>query len=180
MVYIALLRGINLAGRNQVAMVQLGRMFQRLGFSDARTMLQSGNVVFSASGKTAPQLEALLESETQKRFKLVVKCFVRTAKHLKAVIRSNPFGREAREAPSYLHVFFFKATPSPQDIEQLRKAIPGRETINVDGKTAYVMYPEGMGRSKLGSSVIERHLKTSATARNWNTITKLVGIAEQM
>ncbi|MBV8726733.1 MAG: DUF1697 domain-containing protein [Candidatus Eremiobacteraeota bacterium] len=180
MIYVALLRGINLAGRNSVPMAKLRGMFERLGFAQAQTLLQSGNVVFVSHGTPAPKLEQFLEDAVLKRFKFPVQCFVRSAADLKKVISGNPYRREAKDFPSYLHVFFFKTAPTGEDVARLRASIPGRETISIERKVAYIMYPEGMGRSKLSSTIVERILRTRGTARNWNTVTKLMAVAERL
>ena len=180
MVYIGLLRGINVVGRNRVAMAELRAMFVRLGFAGAQSLLQSGNVVFNAAGTTAPKLELFLESETHKRFRFPVRYFVRSAADLKRVIRRNPFPHEAKQDASRLIVFFFRIAPTLEAAQRLRAAIQGPETFRVDGKTAYVYYPDGQGRSKVGSTVVERFLGTAGTGRNWNTVTKLMAIAERL
>ena len=180
MVYIALLRGINVVGRNRIAMAELRAMFVQLGFAGAQSLLQSGNVVFSATGTTAPKLEQFLESETHKRFKFPVRYFVRTATDLKRIIGRNPFPREAKQDASRLIVFFFRTAPAQEAAQRLRAAIQGPETFRVDGKAAYVYYPDGQGRSKVGSTVVERFLGSSGTGRNWNTVTKLMAIAERI
>ncbi|MBV9972388.1 MAG: DUF1697 domain-containing protein [Candidatus Eremiobacteraeota bacterium] len=179
-IYIALLRGINLAGRNMVSMAELRAMFERVGFPNARSLLQSGNVVFSCTGTTTAKLERFLEAETHNCFNLPVQYYVRTMTDLKKALRANPFKREAMHAPSYLYLFFLKDAPTPDSVRKLRAAIPADESVKVNGKVAYVRYPEGMGRSKLGSTVIERRLETRATARNWNTVSKLVRLAEEL
>src|SRR5438445_4326 len=98
--YIALLRGINVGGHNQVSMADLRALLTQLGFADVRSLLQSGNLVFGANGRTATQLERLLDAEAEKRLGLQTDFFVRTAKEWKDVVAHNPFSKEAARDPA--------------------------------------------------------------------------------
>jgi uncharacterized protein (DUF1697 family) len=169
--YIALLRGINVGGNKKVAMSDLLGLLQRLKFDDARTLLQSGNLVFRTTGKTAAQLERLLETEVVKRLGLETKFFVRSEAEWKAVIARNPFPDEARSDPSHFVVMFLER--EVEDEEALRNAIRGRETFRADGRQLYIVYPDGQGTSKFSHAVIEKKLGMRGTARNWNTVLKL-------
>lgn len=169
----AFLRAVNVGGHNLVSMTALRDLFAKLGFKNAQTLLQSGNVVFDTDGKSPEQLERLLESEVAKRLKIQTDFFVRTAKQLDAVIKHNPFPREAKSDPSHLLVVFCKTTPSAADIKTLQAVIKGPELVKAWGTQAYIVYPAGMGRSKLTPALIESKLKTRGTARNWNTVLRI-------
>jgi uncharacterized protein (DUF1697 family) len=172
--YIALLRGINVGGHKKVAMSDLLALLKRLGFDDAKTLLQSGNLVFRTAGKTAAQLERQLEAEVLKRLDLETKFFVRSEEEWKAVVAGNPFQSEARKDPARLIVMFLERTAEAENVRALQAAIKGRETFRTGDRHLYMVYPDGMGTSKLTNAVIERKLAMRATARNWNTVLKLL------
>jgi uncharacterized protein (DUF1697 family) len=174
--HIALLRAINVGGRNQVAMADLRALFSALGFADPRSLLQSGNLVFESAGRTAVELEQLLEAETAKRLDLVVDYLVRSAQEWKALIARNPFAEEASRDPAHLVVVFLKGNPQTKDVQALQAAIEGPEVIRAAGKHLFVVYPAGIGRSRLTNALIERKLGLRGTARNWNTVLKLAAL----
>lgn len=176
--YVALLRAINVGGHQPVAMSQLRSLIKDLGFDDARSLLQTGNLVFHGGSKTCTSLEVLLETQAEERLGLSTAFFVCTAKEWNAVIAQNPFPCEAESDPAHLVVLCLKDAPSPGDVEALQAAIKGPEVTQVDGKHLYAMYPAGIGRSKLTSKLIEDKLRTRATGRNWNTVLKLASLAE--
>jgi uncharacterized protein (DUF1697 family) len=169
----ALLRAINLAGKNQVAMADLRALFERLGFPEARTLLQSGNVVFESAGKTAAKLEKLLEEATGSGLGVRTDFFVRSAPEWKEIMARNPFPVEARKDPSRLIVLLLKEAPDGADVKAVQKAIRGPEVIRAYDRQAYIIYPDGMGRSKLTPAVLEKGLGTRGTARNWNTVLRI-------
>jgi uncharacterized protein (DUF1697 family) len=167
---VALLRAVNVGGR-WIAMAELRALFEELGFADAKTLLQSGNVAFRAGRKGDAQLERLLEAETARRFGLRTEYFVRDAKAMHAVLEKNPFPREAARDPGRLHVYFLKEAPERKAVTAFDSAWKGPETMSVVGSHAYVYYPNGAGRSKF-------KLPWLGTGRNWNTVTKLAAILE--
>jgi uncharacterized protein (DUF1697 family) len=171
--HIALLRGINVGGNKKVAMADLREMLNALGFTDPRSLLQSGNLVFRSDARASAGLERLLDAETEKRLGLKTEFFVRTAKEWKAVVASNPFPQEAESDPSHLVVMFLKDAPGAKDVEALQAAITGREIVRAVGRQAYITYPDGIGDSRLTNAVIEKKLGTRGTGRNWNTVMKL-------
>ena len=178
MVYVALLRAINVGGHAPVAMADLRDLLARMGFDDGRSLLQSGNLVFKSDRRTSAPLEALLETEAVTRLGLRTDFFVRSAAEWATVVDRNPFPAEAKRDPGHLLVMCLKAPAATEDVESLRAAISGRELVQTDGRHAYFVYPDGVGRSRLTNALIERKLRTRGTARNWNTVTKLRALAE--
>jgi uncharacterized protein (DUF1697 family) len=176
--YIALLRGINVGGNKLVAMADLRALVARLGFADVRTLLQSGNLVFRGDRRSPAQLERVLEAETARRLGLEAAWFVRTADEWHAVVARNPFRAEAARDPARLAVLVLKDPPAARAVATLRAAITGRETVRAARRHLYVVYPDGMGRSRLTHALIEKLLGTRATGRNWNTVRKLAEAAE--
>jgi uncharacterized protein (DUF1697 family) len=175
--HIALVRGINVGGHKQVAMADLRDLCTELGLADVRSLLQSGNLVFRSGSRDEGRLERLLAAEAEKRLGLRADFFVRTAEEWKAVVERNPFRDEARRDPGHMLVMFLKDAPKPGEAQALQAAITGRERFRVRGREAYFVYPDGIGRSRLTHTLIEKKLGTSGTARNWNTVLKLAALA---
>ena len=173
MKHVALLRAVNLAGYNKVGMADLKALLAGLGFEDAQTLLQSGNIVFSGGTKTTTSLEETLERAAAKQLGLETDFIVRTAKEWQAIIDANPFPREAKDDPSHLLAVILKDEVSAANVTALQKAIVGREVVRAKGRCLYVVFPDGIGRSKLTTAMTEKKLGTRGTARNWNTVLKL-------
>jgi uncharacterized protein (DUF1697 family) len=173
---IALLRSVNVGGRKLV-MADLRTVMTDLGFSDARTLLASGNLVFDAGARTGADLEALIGEAVQSSLGLRVDVFVRSAEVWRGIIAANPFPEAASSDPAHLVVMALKAAPEAWAVERLRGAIVGRETVHLRGREAYMVYPDGIGESRLTAAVIERNLGVVGTARNWNTVMKLADLA---
>ena len=176
--HIALLRAVNVGGRSLVTSATLKSFFDVLGFEDATTLLNSGNVVFGSSARKGAALETFLAQEAKKRLKLETDFIVRNAKEWRAVIDGNPFRKEAISDPGRLVVMALIAEPAKSAIVALQKAIPGREKIASHGRELYIVYPDGQGGSKLQAQLI-RHLGVRGTARNWNTALKLLALVER-
>lgn len=158
-------------------MTDLRNFLTQLGLEEARSLLQSGNLVFSSKVRTGAELERFLETEALERMSLEVDFFVRTPAEWKSLIRQNPFRKEAERDPGRLIALFLKSEPEPQEIAALEGDIKGPEVVKAKGRHAYIYYPNGMGRSKLTHSLLEKHLGR-ATGRNWNTVLKLGIIAK--
>ena len=173
MKHIALLRAVNLAGHNKVGMADLKALLIGLGFEDAQTLLQSGNIVFTGGNKPTASLEQALQRAAAKQLELETDFFVRTAKEWQAIVDANPFPREAKDDPSHLLAVILRDEVSAANVAALQKAIVGREVVRAKGRCAYIVYPDGIGRSKLTTAMIEKKLGTRGTGRNWNTVLKL-------
>jgi uncharacterized protein (DUF1697 family) len=163
--YFAFLRAINVTGRNVLRMDDLRELCTSIGFANVRTLLASGNVVFEAKRKpTEKQIaEAIREAAG-----LDIKVMLRNEAELRSAVERNPFN-PVRD-PARLLVFFLDRAPAG------RIVYSGPETFHVDGREVYVDYVNGVGTSKLTSNLIERSLGVSGTARNWNTVTKLLAL----
>ena len=178
MLYIALLRGINVGGHKKVAMSDLRRFLEDLGFEDVRSLLQSGNLMFRGDTRTTVSLERLLEVEANKSLDLATTFLVRTAKEWRKVIDHNPFPEAAESDPGHLVVMFLKDEPHMTAVKALQHAIKGPEIIRADGRQLYIVYTAGIARSRLNNKLIEDKLGTRGTGRNWNTVLKLALLAE--
>jgi uncharacterized protein (DUF1697 family) len=173
MMHAGLLRAVNVTGHNRIGMADLCRVVSDLGMKDVQSLLQSGNVVFRSAGQPAARLESLLEGAVERHFGFRTDIFVRTARECRTVVAANPFRDEARRDPGRLLVVFLTRAPGAPEAEALWRAITGRETARVKDRQAYIVYPDGVGRSRLTNALIEKSLKTRGTARNWNTVLKL-------
>jgi uncharacterized protein (DUF1697 family) len=178
-IFIGLLRAVNLGGKNMVSMGDLRGLMSRLGMQDVRTLLQSGNVIFRSDIRSPAKVEKVLEEGVEKRFGLKTEFFVRTAEEMNTIVADNPFPREAKQDPAHLVVGFLKEAPDSAAVTALQKAIVGREVVRAIGRHAYVVYPDGIGRSKLTSAIVEKKLGTRGTGRNWNTVLKLQALANE-
>jgi uncharacterized protein (DUF1697 family) len=176
-IHIGLLRAVNLGAHNRIGMADLRAVVATLGMRDVRSLLQSGNIVFRSGRHNAAQLEGLLEQATAKSLGVATDFFVRTIAEWKAIIAGNPFPQEATLDPGHLVVMLLKDAPGRNDVTALQEAIAGREAVRVKGRHAYVVYPDGIGRSRLTNALIEKKLSTRSTGRNWNTVLKLDALA---
>jgi uncharacterized protein (DUF1697 family) len=177
--YIGLLRAVNLPGHNKVSMRDLQLLLSSLGMEDARTLLQSGNVVFRTAVSPSGKVERLLEDAAAK-LGVSTEFFVRTAAEWKRIISANPFRDEATRDPGHLLVMVLKDAADAAAAAALQKAITGRELVRAKGREVYITYPDGIGRSRLTTAVLERAFATRGTARNWNTVLKLAALAGAM
>jgi uncharacterized protein (DUF1697 family) len=178
-IQIALVRAINVGGRNPVAMSGLRDLLGTLGFAGARSLLQSGNLIFQSDRRKGAELECLLEVETEKRLKVSADYFVRTAGEWETIVAGNPFPEEAERDPSHLLVMFLKKAPEARDIKTLQETIKGPEIVRSKGKQLYMVYPAGIAGSKLTNTLIERKLGSRGTGRNWNTVLKLADLTQE-
>jgi uncharacterized protein (DUF1697 family) len=175
--YVGLLRGVNLAGGSTVRMADLVRVVGEVGYPGARTWIQSGNVVFSGSARPPSTIERQLEERLRRDLGLETELFVRTATEWGEIVSRNPFPAMAARDPAHLVVLALKSAPNPAAWAALPGAIRGREEVRPGDRHAYLTYPDGIGRSKLTTAVLDRVLGSHGTARNWNTVTKLASMA---
>lgn len=176
--FVAVLRAINLGVHNRIAMGDLRAMCEKIGLVEPRTLLVSGNLVFQRAVASGETLEQLLEQSSTRHLGVTTDYFVRTAKEWQAIIAANPFSAEAKRDPGHLLMMCLRDAPAAAAVTALQKAIKGRETVAVKGRQAYFVYPDGVGRSKLTITLIEKTLGTRGTARNWNTVLKLGELAQ--
>lgn len=178
--HVALLRAINVGSSALVPMADLRLLFNDLGFPGARTLLNSGNVVFDGGKRATAATETLLEVGADSQLGVKTDFFVRTASEWRAAIDNNPFPDMARNDPGHLVLMIMKKAPTADAVAALRAAIKGREEVAIaGGREAYVTYPDGIGRSKLAVTLIEKHLGSRGTGRNWNTVLKLAALVEE-
>jgi uncharacterized protein (DUF1697 family) len=175
---VALLRAINVGGANRLTMSELRDTFERAGFTAVRTLLQSGNVVCHSPLRTARATERRMSEALRDHRGLDLDVFVRSADEWRGIIADNPFAGESRRAPGHVVAMIFAKAVAAEDVARLKKAIAGGERLVIEGAHGYIVYPDGIGPSRLTGSLIERLLATRGTARNWNTVLKLAALLE--
>jgi uncharacterized protein (DUF1697 family) len=188
--HVALLRGINLAGRNRVAMADLRELASSLGHTEVATLVQSGNLVFTpavGSGTDPPALAAELERAISGRLGVSPRVVVLSRDQLAQVVRDNPYPDEPN--PKAVHAVFLTGDPGPELAEAIAAAhrragqAGSRDTAARVGRTLFLHTPDGFGRSKLAELLIARTSggtpdQVAGTARNWSTVTKLLALCD--
>ncbi len=172
--WVALLRGINL-GKRQLKSAELKAVVEGLGFTDVKTLLASGNVVFTAPDTGAAALEAAIHDALAKQTGLKSEIFVRSPEEIAAIVAANPFPQVAKDRPSQLVVLFHRAAIDPAPLAQLIEHYDGPERMKAIGRELYIDFPEGQGRSNLTPAMAKARPKLDSvnTARNWNTVLKV-------
>ncbi|TVR46360.1 MAG: DUF1697 domain-containing protein [Puniceicoccaceae bacterium] len=171
--FVALLRGINVGGHATVPMKQLRAICSSLGWGNIRTLLNSGNVVFTASGSPSG-LEAALEEALVRELGLDVAVVVRGASDLLASTTGAPFEAERKQAGSSILVCFSKSAPQEEAAAIIHAAAKQGELAVLSGGLLWICFPHGMGRSKITPAILNRACGSPATGRNWNTVAKLL------
>ena len=174
-VIVALLRGINVGGHGQIKMDALRELCESLDVRGAQTYIQSGNVVFKTNERDLERLRKRLEEAIERKFGFRPAVILRTAAEVRTVIAKNPFRTRRDIEPGRLLVMFLAGDPGP-----VRQIEANPEEVRIGGREVYVHYPNGMGRSKLSFALIEKTLGTAGTGRNWNTVQKLLAMAEKL
>ena len=174
--YVALLRGINLAGRRRVAMADLRSLLSDLGYDDVRTHLQSGNAVFRAQTRSAAAVEKAVEAAITERLAMDVRVVVRTPAQLAAVVAHDPFAGVALDPARYV-VVFLEEEPTTSWLEEIDADLFAPERMALVGREIYLWMPDGMHLSKLAKAVITKKLGGAATARNWRTVMTLAELS---
>ncbi|MEX2133759.1 MAG: DUF1697 domain-containing protein [Acidimicrobiia bacterium] len=175
--YIVLLRGINVGGNKRIKMSDLREALTAVGIEDPRTLLQSGNVVVESNADTAALVD-IVETTIQSTFGFHSSVIVRTADEIRELLANHPFTAEQIEDGRFAHVGFCRDNPDRDGFESLHEAHEGPEEMRLVGRELFVYYPDGSGGSKLTNSVIEKHLATPTTSRNWNTVEKINAMLE--
>jgi uncharacterized protein (DUF1697 family) len=172
-IHVALLRGINLASKRRVAMADLRAWLTDLGYTDVRTLLQSGNAVFRTNKRPAA-VRKELEKALAASAGFTIDCVLRTAAELRAVVDANPLGGVATDPSRYLVSFL----DVPGRWPELDLTAFEPERVHLAEREAYFWVPGGIQKSKILAAFPARKGEV-ATVRNWNTVTKLMAMAEQ-
>jgi uncharacterized protein (DUF1697 family) len=179
-VIISLLRGVNVGGHNLVKMDALRALYESLKLRGAQTYVQSGNVVFRTDERDLVRLARRIEDGIERRFGFRPDAIVRTTAELRDAIARNPFASRRGIEPGKLLVTFLSGDPNPEARAEVLRIKTDPEELKISGRELYIYYPDGMGRSKLSWMAIVKALKTTGTGRNWNSVVKLLEIAEKL
>jgi uncharacterized protein (DUF1697 family) len=179
MVVISLLRAVNVGGHSKMKMETLRSVYESLGFTNVRTYVQSGNVVCASRPKDLRKLAAQIEEAIDREFGFRPDVILRSVDELREVVAKNPFADRDGIEPGKLAVNFLSAEPSEEARAKVLAIKADPEELRFEGKHLFIYFPNGMGRTKLPLATIGRALKVSSTARNWNTVTKLLAMAEE-
>jgi uncharacterized protein (DUF1697 family) len=179
-VVISMLRGVNVSGHNQIRMEALRALYESLGLVDVQSHIQSGNVVFRSKRRDLALLAKRIGDGIEQGFGFRPVVILRTPSDLRDVIARNPFAARTGIDPSKLLVTFLFGDPDAEARDKVNSINVDPEELRIVGREMYVYYPNGMGRTRLPAARIEKTLKTSGTARNWNTVMKLLEIAEKL
>lgn len=172
-VYVALMRGVNVGGKNKLPMKDLAAMFAEAGCTDVVTYIQSGNVVFRATQACAARVPAAIAKAVADRLGFRAPVVMRTAGELRGVARGNPFQRAGTPVES-LHVLFLADRPSSAAVATLDPRRSPPDEFEVVGREIYLRCPSGVARTKLTNDYFDSKLATTSTMRNWRTVLKLV------
>ena len=178
MKYVALLRGVNLGSRNKLPMADLRALLRSLGYDDVTTYLQSGNALFTSGQANLEVLAGEIEAGIARDFGLDIRVLIRTPDDLAKVVEGSPF-RSETASPSPLFVCFLSARPEDERLSAIDAGQFSPDTFAVGERAIYLWLPGGFHRTKLTNAFWERRLGLDATIRNWNTVTKLLGLAQE-
>ncbi|MDX8340597.1 DUF1697 domain-containing protein [Draconibacterium sp. IB214405] len=178
--YVAILRGINVSGKNKIKMDALKSSFSRLGFEQVHTYIQSGNVVFSYPESRIENLEKLITKQIFEDFGFDVPVLILSEDQLANIVENNPFIGKENIDHQFLHVTFLKEIPSDVDEEKITSHLKAGEEFVISEGVVYLYCPHGYGKTKLTNNFFENQLKVSATTRNWKTTQKLLEMANEI
>jgi uncharacterized protein (DUF1697 family) len=179
-VVVSMLRGVNVGGHNIIKMEALRAVYESLGLLNVQTHIQSGNVLFKTKDQDLDRLTKRIQDAIEKTFGFRPGVVLRTTSDLRDIIARNPFHGRPGIDPRKLLISFLAAQP---DAESQAKALAlnvAPEELRIDGRELFIYYANGIARPKLSMPQVERALKTTGTARNWNTVTKLLELAEKL
>jgi uncharacterized protein (DUF1697 family) len=173
-VHLALMRGINVGGKNKLPMAELAALFEQTGCTAVRTFIQSGNVIFTAEPKVCAGLSSAIAAQIAKTYGYRTPVILRTTKQLREAVAANPFpGEEER-----LHLMFLQDKPGAGLVSALDANRSSPDRFLVRGAEIYLHLPNGAGQSKLTNAWFDSKLSTVSTLRNWRTVTKLLELME--
>ncbi len=179
-VLISMLRGVNLGPHNRIKMDALRALYESLKLESPRTYLQSGNVIFRTKEKNSAQLAQKIRTAIEKKLKCNPEVILRTPEELRSAIAATPFADRPNLEPGKILVSFLAAEPPREAQNGFDRFKDYPEEVHLKGRELYIYFPNGAGRSKLPWSALEKMLKVTGTARNWNTVKAMLVIAEEM
>jgi len=178
--YLALLRGINVGGRNKLPMEVLTALFSAAGCEHVQTYIQSGNVLFEASKPLARELPRQIETTIAEQLELSVPLVMLDAGQITSIAHGNPYLDKEDIDPKQLHVVFLAEQPNAEQLAALNPDRSPPDSFVAHGRAIYLHCPNGVARTKLSNKYFDRVLDTTSTIRNWRTVLKLAELAQQL
>lgn len=175
--YIALLRGINVGGHKKVPMAELRELLSKSGYKNVQTYIQSGNVVLETSEKSTQKIEETIKKGILDYFGFEVSVLVKTGHELKRIFDDSPFSEEKKKASYFM---MLHDTPEENLVKVASEKIYEGEEYKIIKDCIYFFCDKGYGQSKFDANYFERKLKTFATARNYNTMVKLLSLSQEL
>jgi uncharacterized protein (DUF1697 family) len=179
-VILSLLRAVNVGGHNKVRMADLVALYESLNLEAPQTFLQSGNVLFRSSARDMEGLAQRIEAGLKRRLGIRTEVMLRTRAELRGVMEENPFAARRGLEPSKLLVYFLTRAPSAAARATFAGMKFSPEELMLRGRELYIYFPNGVGRSKLPWRALEAALGALSTGRNWNSVTRMLALAEEM
>ena len=175
---ISILRGINVGGINKIPMVELKAHFEKAGFKNVTTYIQSGNVVFSADKKEINSLSEKIQQLIFKKYGFTVPVIIRAVGEMESIINKNPMLKMKGIDVEKLHVTFLSAYPSEQALDKIKAYNYKPDEFIIIDREVFISCPNGYGNTKLSNTFFENKLKVTATTRNWRTVNELVRLGK--
>jgi uncharacterized protein (DUF1697 family) len=179
-IYIALLRGINIGPHKRIKMEKLRASCEGLGFTNVKTYIQSGNVIFRAGRLSSSALSKKVGECIVSDFGFSADVISRTRDEMKRIIDDNPFVKERGLDASKLHVVFLPHAPTAAAIKKLQDLTLAPDRVHPSGNEIYFYFPNGVSGSSLWKHPLDRVLSVAGTMRNWNTVNKLYEMARDL
>jgi uncharacterized protein (DUF1697 family) len=179
-VWISMLRGVNLGPHNRIQMEALRKLFESLKLEGPRTYVQSGNVIFRTKEKNSASLAKKIQAGIESSFGFRPDVILRTVEEMRKAVAASPFANRSDVEPGKLLVTFLAGEPGREAPATIAGFKEYPEELHLKGRELYIYFPGGVGRSKLPWSKMDKLLKTSGTARNWNSVTKMLEMAEEL
>jgi uncharacterized protein (DUF1697 family) len=175
---ISILRGINVGGKNKIPMAELKTLYEKSGFKNVTTYIQSGNVVFWAEKKEVDSLVGKISQMIFKKYGFNVPVIVRTVDEMQSVINKNPLLKNKGIDVEKLHVTFLSEIPAKENLEKIKAHEYKPDEYIIVDREVFIFCPNGYGNTKLSNTFFENKLKVTATTRNWRTVNELLRIGE--
>lgn len=179
-VLIAMLRGVNLGGHHKIKMDVLRDLCLSVKCESPQTLLQSGNVVFRTTSRNVSELAKSIETAIERKLRFRANALLRTVPELREIIARNPFAARKGIDPGKLVVTFLGTEPGPENRKALLAMDIAPEELKVIGSHLYIYFPNGQARTKLSWPHVEKIVGPAFTSRNWNTVTKLLDLAQSL
>ena len=176
--FIALLRGINVSGHKLIKMTELKEMFEKAGFNNVKTYIQSGNVVFSAKEEDTFSIQATIKTNILKTFGFDVDVQVLNAEKLQRLTENHTFLEGNQDQLKAIYYTLLAEKPNEELVKDLEKLEQTDEFFKITDEVIYCFYPNGVGRAKWHGTSFEKKLKVSSTTRNYNTMKKLTELSK--